>query len=134
MKNEEVIQGYINNFRREFSNYLKPGIGMVFRVIPVVNEGAILEVDLKPNVKNADIYMEPEQTVNKALGNIKQSAFGGNLEGFRFGGTNTILEPNKIIFIKGEDDQNIWDANAVKNDIKTLVNTISPPDKWGGTK
>jgi hypothetical protein len=134
MKNEKVIQEYINNFRREFSPLLKPGIGMVFRVFPAENEGAILEIDLEPKARNEDIYMEPELTVNKALSNIKQSAFGGNLEGFKFGGTNTILEPNKIIFIKGEDDKSIWDTDAVKEDIKTLVNTISPPPKWGEKK
>ena len=134
MKNDEIIQGYINNFRRGFANYLKQDVGMVFRVYPAISNGAILEVDLEPNTKNEDIFMNPEETINNALGKINQSAFGGNLDGFNFAGTNTILEPNRIILIKGGDDNNLWDVNAAISDIKTLVNTISAPDKRGENK
>ena len=55
-----------------------------------------------PSIENDDIYKDISPTVGRALSNIEQRAFGGNLEGFTFGGTNVILENNRIIFIKDD--------------------------------
>ena len=51
---------------------------------------------------------------------IEQRAFGGNLDGFNFGGTNTILENNRIIYIK-ESNPNEWSDSAALKDVMGLV-------------
>ena len=122
MKDKGMIQTYINNFRRLFSPYLKPGIGMRCIIYPAEQKGAILEFYLGPNEENNDIYLKTESSVNDALGKIKQKAFGGNLESFNFGGTNIIMEPNRIILIIGEDNSSEWSERKTKDDIGKIVN------------
>ncbi len=46
-----------------------------------------------------DEYLDVTQTVNDALKGIEQNTFGGNLDGFRFGGTNIIMEPARIVLL-----------------------------------
>lgn len=124
MNDRKIIQSYINNFRRHLSAHLKPGIGLSCKVIPVKGEGAILEFSLGPGIKNDDQYTSAEQSVNAALGKIKQRMFAGNLSGVKFGGTNISMEPNRIILIKGEDKITEWDNNGARNDVKRIV---TPP-------
>ncbi len=124
MQDTKIIQSYINNFRRHLSPYLKPGVGLACKVIPVEAEGAILEFSLGPDFKNEDKYLSPEDTVNAALKNIQQRMFGGNLDALRFAGTNISMEPNRIILIKGEDKFSEWDDNGARNDVSRIV---APP-------
>lgn len=128
MNDKRVIQSYINNFRRHFSNYLKPGIGFACKVIPVKGEGAILEFSLGPDAKNEDQYLSTEETVNTALGKIEQRMFAGNIGGIRFRGTNISMEPNRLILIKGEDTSSEWNDNGAKNDVSRIVT----PSRDGG--
>jgi hypothetical protein len=116
MTDKKVMQEYINNFRRKISRFLKPGIGLTCIVYPVEKSGAILEFTIGPGVENADKYMKVSPTVGNALSNIKQHAFGGNLDAFVFGGTNVILEANRIIFIK-DNSQSEWSDKAAQQDV-----------------
>lgn len=102
MQDRETLQRYINNFRRHFTRWLRPSIGLSSVAHPSVSSGALLEFTIGPDIPNEDQIKDPAPTVNDALGEIKQSAFGGNLRGFRFGGTNVVVEGNRIIIIKGE--------------------------------
>lgn len=61
-----------------------------------------LEFNIGINNINNDNYAEVSDTLGKALKNIKQNAFGGNLDGFHFGGTNTILEENELFISKSQ--------------------------------
>ncbi len=116
MKDRKVIQEYVNNFRRRIAQFLKPGIGLTCNVYPAESGGAILEFALGPGIENDDTYREVSPTVSRALSQINQRAFGGNLDGFVFTGTNVILEENRIIFIK-DDSPTEWSDNAARNDL-----------------
>lgn len=117
---KEKYQTYINNFRRRLTPSLKPGVGLSCNIYPVEDGGAILEFSLGKAFENDDIYKEVSKTLGAALSSIKQTAFGGNFEGFRFGGTNTILEDTRIIYIK-ESNPNEWSDSAAQKDVTALL-------------
>lgn len=117
---KKKYQSYINNFRRRLAQYLKPSFGLLCNIYPSDDGGAILEFVIDANIENDDVYMESRKSLGSALSNIQQSAFGGNLEGFSFGGTNTILENNRIIYIK-EANLNEWTDSAAEREVTALV-------------
>ncbi|AMM40374.1 hypothetical protein HS1_000568 [Candidatus Desulfofervidus auxilii] len=120
MPDKTTIQEYINNFRRRLARFLKPGIGVTCNVYPAKSGGAILEFTIGPGLKNDDVYQEVSQTLSKILSKIKQRAFGGNLDGFIFRGTNVILEDNRIIFIK-DDSPSEWTDKAAAHDLERIL-------------
>ena len=128
MKNKQTIQEYINNFRRRLAPYMRPGIGLACTVFPANSQGAILEFKIGPGISNTDEFRPESETVNEALTEIGQQAFGGNLSGFKFSGTNIIMEVNRIILIKGEDDPSQWNDSAADADVKRIL----PPAIGGG--
>lgn len=125
MKEKKVIQAYINNFRRKFTQYLKPDIGLACKIYPAEKNGAIIEFNIGPNIENDDTYVTISGSVQSALESIKQNAFGGELDGFVFRGTNAIIDSNRIIFIKDDSEQE-WNTFAVEKDIASIINL---PDK-----
>lgn len=120
MKDKKTIQTYVNNFRRRLSSHLKPGIGLMCNIHPAEEGGAILEFSLGPSIENDDRYQETSSTANTALSSISQNAFGGNLEGFKFSGTNVIMEDGRIILIK-DDSPSEWSDAAAKNDVFKIL-------------
>lgn len=129
MEDKEAIQGYINNFRRHLSPYLKPNIGLSSTVYPSESTGAIVEFTIGQGIANSDEFMESEPTVSDALSKIPQHAFGGELGGFHFAGTNVIAEDNRIILIKGGNDEKEWSDEAAQSDAKRVL-----PPSTGGTE
>ena len=125
---KKKYQGYINNFRRRLAQYLKPGIGLLCNVYPSDDGGAVLEFVIGVNTENDDLYKESSKTLGAALSNIKQRAFGGNLEGFSFVGTNTILESNRIIYIK-EANPNEWSDAAAEREVLALISNSQRASK-----
>jgi hypothetical protein len=121
MNNKQILQQYINNFRRHFARYMRQGIGLACRVLPVISSGAILEFTIGPNISNSDAFEQPSETVNAALSKIPQKAFGGNLDNFRFGGTNVIMEEGRIILIKGADEPAEWNDDAAQADVNRIL-------------
>ena len=121
MNEINIIQSYINNFRRHLSQFLKPNIGLSCKAYPANSSGAILEFTIGPGIANDDELVPPSSTVNEALANIQQRAFGGNLDGFRFSGTNVITEDNRIILIKGGDDLDEWNDKGAYLDAKKVL-------------
>ena len=113
------IQKYINNYRRQLTRYLRPGFGLLCNVYPAKN-GAILEFVIGNELANDDIYHPERNSVGDALGQIEQRAFGGNLSGFTFSGTNTILENNRLIYIKDSTSKE-WGDTAVKKDVNAVL-------------
>ena len=113
------IQKYINNYRRQLTRYLRPGFGLICNVYPAKN-GAILEFVIGDKLANDDIYNLESKSVGDALGKIEQQAFGGNLSGFTFSGTNTILENNRLIYIKDSTSKE-WGDEAVKKDVNAVL-------------
>ncbi|MEK6760153.1 MAG: hypothetical protein AABY51_10315 [Deltaproteobacteria bacterium] len=120
MTEKKTLQEYINNFRRRIAQFLKPGIGLACNVYPAESGGAILEFTIGYGIENDDIYKDVSPTMGRALSELKQTAFGGNLDSYTFGGTNVILEKNRIIFIK-EDSLSEWSDTAAQQDIKRVL-------------
>lgn len=120
------IQSYINNFRRRLAAHLRPGIGLQCSIYPAESGGAVLVFQLGPDVENDDVYQAISPSLGRALAQIEQRAFGGNLDGLSFGGTNTILEADKLIFIKDGNAIEWTDAAAAKD-----VNAVVPSERGG---
>ncbi|HEM8241588.1 hypothetical protein ACT4VX_15640 [Acinetobacter baumannii] len=117
-----IIQKYINNFRRHLSAFLKPGIGLKTYIYPSIKDGAVLVFHLGANLENDDEYQPTSPSIGTILNKVEQKAFGGNLEGIHFSGTNMIFEPNKIIFIK-DDNPKEWTDEAAKKEAFKIVNS-----------
>jgi len=128
MKDKKTIQTYVNNFRRRITPYLKPGIGLLCEINPADEGGAILEFSFAPSIENDDKYKTMSPSVSGALASIPQHAFGGNLEGFKFAGTNVIMEKDRIIFIK-DDSPSEWSDDAAQKDVSKILSNPS-----GGSK
>lgn len=120
MIDRSTIQAYINNFRRRLAPFLKPGIGLICFVHPAERNGAILEFQIGPGIENDDNYSPVSPTLGRALSGIQQRAFGGNLEGFTFAGTNVILEADRIILIKDASGSE-WDDAAAERDVRSVL-------------
>ena len=121
MPDRSILQGYVNNFRRHIGRYLKPGIGIRCDVYPVRAGGAVVAFHLGTAEENDDTIHSASADFAAALSNVPQNAFGGNLSGISFHGTNTILEPDRMIFIK-DDTASQWRDSAAKNDVQRIVN------------
>ncbi|MBT0626096.1 hypothetical protein KIH32_19455 [Pseudomonas fluorescens] len=115
-----AIQGYINNFRRFISLFMKPDLGVKCTVYPAKKDGAVLRFEFGTYDENEDVYKMEVATVNKALSKIPQHAFGGNLDGFNFKGTNIIMESNGVIIIKDGDPKE-WAEESAKADVNRIV-------------
>ena len=120
MIEKSVVQTYINNFRRRIASFLRPGVGLTCHVHPAQVGGAILEFRVGPSIENDDVYLPESPTLGTALAGIEQHAFGGNLAGFAFGGTNVILEKDKLIFIKDESNTE-WSDAAAEKDVRSVL-------------
>ena len=115
-----LIQQYVNNFRRRIARSLKPGMGLKCTVRPALDGGAVLIFQLGENVENDDLHV-PAEPMAAILSSIKQSAFGGNLAGIRFHGTNVILESDQIILIKDDQPSEWTDSAAQKDTLRLFV-------------
>jgi hypothetical protein len=121
--NKDKIQLYLNNFRRFLSPYLKKDINFKTTIYPA-NDGAIVELKFQTNSPVKDEFRKNEKTITDSLKRINQHAFGGNLGGFTFSGTNLILEKGRIIIIKDNDEKE-WGIEQVKKDVDKLINPQS---------
>ena len=128
MITKSQIQNYINNFRRRLARYFRPGIGVNCNIFQATAGGAVLEFTLGPDVENDDNFRETSETLPQALSYVEQKAFAGNLSGIAFGGTNTILEPGRIIFIKDGDGEE-WTDKAAKRDVGKVVSRLKGSPK-----
>jgi hypothetical protein len=116
-----TLQQYVNNFRRHFAPHLRPSIGLACEVFPVWGPGALLEFSMGPEIANEDHFRDPMPSINLALTHIRQRAFGGNLAGFRFEGTNIVAEDNRVILLKGSDSLHEWSDKAAFEDVTKIV-------------
>lgn len=120
MENKEVIQNYINNFRRDISRFLKPDIGINSTVYPCVEDGAIIEFKFGQGIPTSDEYKPSFKKLSDALKTIPQNAFGGNLDGFKFLGTNYVMEFHRLILIK-DDSESEWTEKKATEDVFKFV-------------
>ena len=120
MEDKVTIQNYINNFRIQISGVLKPDIGISSTVYPCKEGGAIIEFRFGKGVKSIDEYKEPFNKIVDALATIKQKAFGGELESFRFSGTNYIMEFHRLVLIK-DDSLSEWTTKKAYKDALKFI-------------
>ncbi len=121
MEDKNIIQSYVNNFRRHILGYLRPGIGLSCKVYPVKKEGAVLEFTIGSNVADEDQFEPSSETVNAVLKNVPQRMVGGNIDALKFGGTNISMEPNRILIIKGEDAPSLWNDESANSDVEKIL-------------
>lgn len=116
---KQDIQKYINNFRRLFSSYLKPNVGMQTTVYPF-DKGAIIVVELNMNSLNKDELRATSIDIQEALKrtNLFESEKKDNLHSFV--GTNILLVKNKVVFIK-DNNLSEWTLSKVEKDIEKIV-------------
>ncbi|CDX62361.1 hypothetical protein MPL1032_60022 [Mesorhizobium plurifarium] len=123
MTSRSETQTYVNNFRRNIAPHLAPNFGIAATVYEVPSQGGIVEFNIAA-IPNRDEFISKYNSLDAALSNIKQSAFGGNLKAFKFSGTNTIVEGNRIIFIK-DNNKSEWSEIAAAKDVKNVLFQIS---------
>ncbi|MCO5163553.1 MAG: hypothetical protein M9939_20690 [Mesorhizobium sp.] len=119
---------FVNNLRRGLSPYLVPGVGIRTRAFLAGKEGGVVEFTTETGSPNSDEYVTVG-TIAEALSQVPQRVIAGNMAGIRFGGTNTILEGNRIILIKdGDADQ--WSQAAAKRDIERILSSLRDSTKY----
>jgi len=116
---KEKIQLYLNNFRRFLSPYLRKDFNFRTIIYPS-DDGAIIELKFQKLAPVKDEFRKTEKTINDSLKRLNQQAFGGNLDGFNFSGTNYILEEGKIILIKDKNNSE-WNIEQAKKDVDKLL-------------
>ncbi|WP_234083710.1 hypothetical protein [Enterobacter quasiroggenkampii] len=126
MKNKDIVKytNYINNVRIVISKRLKPNVGIISNIIPSSDGGGIVELEFvhnKPSKDHVGKHVYPN--LNAALKNVKQSAFSGNLDAFKFSGTNGVMEGNKIILIKDGSDSE-WTLEAADKDASMIFGNV----------
>jgi hypothetical protein len=121
MNDTNKIQAYINNFRRHLAQHLKPGIGLSCHVYPVTGEGAVIEFSIGPNISSDDQFGHSRETVNRVLEVVPQRMVGGNTGGIKFGGTNISMEEDRIVIIKGEDEDSLWSDQGAQEDVQRII-------------
>lgn len=128
MENRETIDKYVKNFKRYLSRFLKPEIGVRSTIHPSTESGAVLEFSLGENVRDEVVYTPSSESVSASFDQLDQQ-FIANPSSVQFSGTSTVLEPNRIILIKGEDDLDEWNDKAAQRDAKKVS---KPPIKSEG--
>ncbi|QNY13512.1 hypothetical protein IC766_15690 [Acinetobacter seifertii] len=118
---KKYIQKYVNNFRRQISHSFKPGIGLRAYIYPTLKDGAVIVFQFGNNLENDDVYKKTFDSIPEILKKINQNIFGGDISNLTFSGTNTIMENDRVIFIKDESIEE-WSEEATKNDISKIFN------------
>ena len=91
----ELIQKYVNNFRRRLAPLLKPDIGIRIDIYNCNLDGAVLIIYFLPGGKSVDNEIPGYNSISDVLSEINQNFVGGNLKGFTFKGTNIAMDPEK---------------------------------------
>ena len=116
---KQDIQKYINNFRRLFSSYLKPNVGMQTTVYPF-DKGAIIVIELNIEILNKDDIRTKSNDIQDALKRTNLFESEKKEDIHNFVGTNIILIKNKVVFIK-DNNLSEWTLNKVEQDIEKIV-------------
>lgn len=123
MNKQPKLKKYTELFRRNIQKFLAPGILVQTTIYPVDQEGAVFEFLLNKDGNATEKVESPKRSVGAVLSVIPQNIIGGQFEGVRFGGTNLLLEGNRVLVIKGEDSPEHWTGSAVVSDVQRVVST-----------
>lgn len=129
MKDKKVIQDYINNFRRHMARFLRKDFGLTTTVYPCSGDGGVIEFRIGRDSPNEDEFKKPYQSVNEVLKSIPQKIVSGNIDSAWFAGTNISMEPGRILIIKGEDRDALWNETEAFEDVKKIVDSAKKESK-----
>lgn len=120
MEDKKTIQEYIENFKYQISDVLKPEIGITTIVYPCKEDGAIIEFRFDKGIESTIEFKDSFNKISDALATIKQKAFGGNLNGFIFKGTNYVMEFHRLIVIK-DNSPSEWTMRQAYSDVLKFI-------------
>jgi hypothetical protein len=123
---KDVIQKYVNNFRRNIASFLKPNIGLQIDIYNCGIEGAVLVITFKPGGKSLDNERNEFSTISDVISQLDQHFFGGNLKGLHFKGTNLMMDPKYILLIK-DNSPSEWTDQKMSEDIRSIIKPPSIP-------
>ena len=119
--NKTALTTYLINFRRLFSKYLKPDVGVQIIAYPF-DKGAIIIADPKFNIPNKDEIRSESADINEAM--KRTNLFENPSEANIVSGTKIIISDSKIIIIK-EDKEGQWTEESANSDIHKVVKSIN---------
>lgn len=126
MKRRTRLNKYVELFKRNIKQFLAPGVVVKTTIYPVEAEGAVFEFVFNRDDDSTEKMDRTRPTVGAVLSDIPQRLVednGDNIGNVKFGGTNLYLEGDRILVIKGEDDQESWSGNTVIEDVQRVVST-----------
>lgn len=120
MIDKQVLNQYLNNFRRLFSRFLKSGVGLQTISFPF-NEGVVIVVELGIGIPTKEESRTNSKDLREAL--KRTNLFEDNDVLQEIPGTTIILSKNKIVILKN-DSADQWSEEAVKVDIRNIITPI----------
>jgi hypothetical protein len=115
----DIIQNYINNFRRNISKYLKKNIGLKLTVYQY-NKGVVLSIEFAINGQNKDEFRSESPNIVEAFKRSNIKSFGEISSNMEFGGTNLLMEANRIFIVKDLNNSEWTDVQA-NNDVEKIL-------------
>jgi hypothetical protein len=120
MRREKDLKRYGKVLTENLSNYLKDNLKVSYDIYPSTGPGALLVFNIAKDQRR-EKYNSPSKSISEALSTIEQNFIVGDLKNINFGGTNLFMDNNRIILIKGDDEQNTWSNKAAIDDVKKIV-------------
>ncbi len=122
MNKRKELNRYIKMFTNDISQYIKNKASVSVEAYPVEGDGAVFEfvINDKPVAHKVQIH-KAEKSLQKALSHVEQNLIDGDLDNVSFSGTNLLLDGNRIIIIKGGNNQDSWSNRAILEDVKKIV-------------
>lgn len=117
---KQVINQYLNNFRRLFSRYLKSDVGIQTTTYPF-NGGAIIVIELGFGIPTKEEIRSNSINLQNAM--IRTNLFEHPEETQEIPGTTIVLSKNKIVIMKTEDEEQ-WNEETAKSDIDKIISPI----------
>ena len=124
MKDIKKIERYAERIKSKLHSNVQTGVGIDISVYPAEEKGGVIEIKLNKNTNDTFHLEDPKRSVNDVMRAIPQRLVGGDLSGVSFDGTNISMEGNRILFVKGNDNE--WDVSSADTDLSRIFN---PPKK-----
>jgi hypothetical protein len=123
MQKSTRLKKYVELFKRNIKQFLAPGVHIKTTIYPVEGSGAVFEFLFNRVKDSSESIDKVRPSIGSVLSKIPQKMVSGNIEEFKFSGTNLYLEGDRTLVIKGEDDPASWSGNAVMEDVQRVVST-----------
>lgn len=116
----QIINLYLNNFRRLFSRYLKSNVGIQTTTYPFW-EGAIMIIELGFGIPTKEEIRSNSNDLQEAM--RRTNLFEHPDASQEIPGTTIVLSANKIVILKTSDEAQ-WTEDAIAEDIDKIIVSI----------